>query len=365
MFVDRIKIYVKAGNGGNGCISFHREKFVPKGGPNGGNGGNGGSIIIRADVSRESLVDLKYQQHVTGQSGNPGQGSDKHGANGEDLIVLVPPGTIVLDLENDCYEVADLSAHGQELLVAHGGYGGRGNMSFATSTDRAPRKATPGTPGEERTLMLELKTIADAGLVGYPNAGKSSFLKIVSDAKPKTAPSPFTTLHPMVGVIEFEDYSRLTIADIPGLIEGASDNVGLGHHFLRHIERTRILIYVLDMACTDGREPWDDFVSLQNELEIYKPGLTSKPSIILANKMDEERSAETLKKLKKKTKLPIFPIIAELGDGTQLVIAELRKMIEKIREEDKVVSQEKLKNVYQNQEILVVDLDEDDDDDFF
>lgn len=365
MFVDRIKIYVKAGNGGNGCISFLREKYLPKGGPNGGNGGDGSSVILRADKSRDSLVDLKYQQHVTAKSGEPGQGSDKHGATAEDLVVLVPPGTLVMDLENDCYEVADLDEPGAEVLVAQGGLGGRGNKSFATSTNRAPRKATPGGPGEERTLLLELKTIADAGLVGYPNAGKSTLLNVISDARPKTAPYPFTTLHPMVGVIEFEDFSRITVADIPGLIEGASENVGLGHYFLRHIERTKVLVYVLDMACTDGRKPWEDLESLKQELEIYKEGMTKRPSIIIANKMDEDISQEMLEELKGKTDLPIFPTVAELQEGTEDMVKNLHEIVMLEREKIKQGKQEKLKNVYQSGDKVVVDLNADDDDDFF
>lgn len=360
MFVDRIKIYIKAGNGGNGCTSFRREKYIPKGGPNGGNGGNGGSVIIRADKSRDSLVDLKYQQHVTAKNGEPGQGSDKHGANAEDLIVLVPPGTLVMDLENDCYEIDDLDEEGQEVLVAAGGHGGRGNKSFATSTNRAPRKCTPGYPGEERTLLLELKTIADVGLVGYPNAGKSTYLKAVSDAEPKTAPYPFTTLHPMVGVIEFDDYTRMTIADIPGLIDGASENIGLGHHFLRHIERTKVLLYVLDMAGTDNRLPWDDFENLKKELELYKEGLTDKPSLILANKMDEEVSAENLEELKKKVDIPIITSIAELGEGTNESIKQLRELVIKVNSSEKKVK--KLKNIHQDGERILVDLQHEDDD---
>lgn len=360
MFVDRIKIYIKAGSGGNGCTSFRREKFIPKGGPNGGNGGNGGSVIIRADKSRDSLVDLKYQQHVTAKNGEPGQGSDKHGANAEDLIVLVPPGTLVMDLENDCYEIDDLDEEGQEVLVAAGGHGGRGNKSFATSTNRAPRKCTPGYPGEERTLLLELKTIADVGLVGYPNAGKSTYLKAVSDAEPKTAPYPFTTLHPMVGVIEFDDYTRMTIADIPGLIDGASENVGLGHHFLRHIERTKVLLYVLDMAGTDNRLPWDDFENLKKELELYKEGLTDKPSLILANKMDEDISAENLEELKKKVDIPIIASIAELGEGADESIKQLRELVLKVNSSEKKVK--KLKNIHQDGERILVDLQDEDDD---
>ncbi|MCM8527215.1 MAG: GTPase ObgE [Lentisphaeraceae bacterium] len=360
MFVDRIKIYVKAGNGGNGCISFLREKFLPNGGPNGGNGGKGGDVILRASKERDSLVDLKYQQHVTAKNGEPGQGSDKHGANADDLIVLVPPGTLVMDFDNDCYEIHDLDEVGDEVMVAAGGGGGRGNKSFATSINRAPRKATPGVPGEEVTLLLELKTIADVGLVGYPNAGKSTFLKAVSDAEPKTAPYPFTTLHPMVGVLQFDDYTRMTIADIPGLIDGASENIGLGHHFLRHIERTKVLLYVLDMAGTDNRDPWDDFENLQKELEIYQKGLTDKPSLILANKMDEDISAENLEELKKRVDLPIVTSIAELAEGTAEAVEKLRALVVDINSSEKKVK--KLKNIHQSGEKVVVNLQDEEDD---
>ncbi|MCM8541277.1 MAG: GTPase ObgE [Lentisphaeraceae bacterium] len=360
MFVDRIKLYVKAGNGGNGCISFLREKYLPNGGPNGGNGGHGGNVILRACKSRDSLVELKYQQHATGKGGEPGQGSDKNGANAEDLIVLVPPGTLVMDFDNGCYEIADLDEVGDEILVAAGGAGGRGNKSFASSINRAPRKATPGVSGEEVTLLLELKTIADVGLVGYPNAGKSTFLKAVSDAEPKTAPYPFTTLHPMVGVLQFDDYTRMTIADIPGLIDGASENTGLGHHFLRHIERTKVLLYVLDMAGTDNRDPWDDFENLQKELEIYQEGLTDKPSLILANKMDEEASAENLEELKKRVDLPIVTAIAELSEGTDEAVQKLRALVVDIKSSEKKVK--KLKNIHQSDEKVIVDLQDEEDD---
>jgi GTP-binding protein len=356
MFIDRIKVYVKAGNGGNGCISFLREKYLPKGGPNGGNGGSGSSVILRASKSRDSLVELKYQQHVKGKGGEPGSGKDKQGATAEDLVVLVPPGTLIMDFENDCYVVADLDKEGEEVLVAQGGAGGRGNKSFATSTNKAPRRATPGHPGEERTLLLELKTIADVGLVGYPNAGKSTFLKTVSDAQPKTAAYPFTTLHPMVGVLTFEDYSRMTIADIPGLIEGASENVGLGHHFLRHIERTKVLLYVVDMASTDNRDPWDDLQSLISELEIYQEGLTGRPSMIAANKMDGALAEENLKVLRSKTDIPIFPVIAELGDGTVELVSQLREAVKLVNET--AVESVKLKNIYQSGDRVIVNLED-------
>ena len=324
MFVDKVTIRVKAGNGGNGCCSFRREKFIPKGGPDGGDGGDGGSVYLEASTGEQSLVSLVYQTRYRAQNGPGGRGAGQHGRNADDIAVKVPVGTIVKDTATDEI-VGDLDAPGVRVLVAQGGRGGRGNARFATSTNRVPRYAEPGTEGEEKTLFLELKTIADGGLVGYPNAGKSTLLGAVSAARPKVAPYPFTTLHPVVGVIEFDypDYSRLTLADIPGLIDGAHENVGLGHSFLKHIERTKVLIYVLDMAGTDGRDPVEDFKHLQTELELYMEGLTGRPSLICANKMDAPEAAENLRRLEAfvANKYPIIPVtaaIGELGDFKQL-----------------------------------------------
>jgi GTP-binding protein len=285
MFVDQVKIKVRGGKGGNGCVSFRREKFIPKGGPDGGDGGNGGSVVLKATRGEQSLVDLYYLSHYEGKSGVSGMGKGRHGHNGEDVVVKVPVGTVVHELPSGDLLV-DLAGDGQEFVAAKGGSGGHGNKRFVTSTNRAPRMAGEGYAGEERELLLELKTIADVGLVGYPNAGKSTLLTAVSDAHPKTAPYPFTTRHPNVGVVEFEDYSRMTIADIPGLIDGAHDNVGLGHDFLRHIERCRVLLYVLDAAGVDTRKPEDDLGHLREELRLYDPALADKPSLVVANKMD-------------------------------------------------------------------------------
>lgn len=251
MFVDKATITVKAGDGGNGCCSFHREKFVPRGGPDGGDGGAGGNVILEATNSEQSLVSLIYNRHYQARNGEQGKGSNMHGRKAQDIILKVPVGTVVTDRTTGEL-IADMEENGKQVTVAVGGRGGRGNPRFATNTNRAPREWEPGEPGEERELNLELKTIADVGLVGYPNAGKSTLLRAVSAARPKVAPYPFTTLHPVVGVIEYPDYSRLTVADIPGLIEGAHDNVGLGHAFLKHIERTVVLAYVLDMGGVDG-----------------------------------------------------------------------------------------------------------------
>ena len=354
---------VKAGNGGNGCIGFHREKYVALGGPNGGDGGNGGDVILRATKAETNLVDLRYQQHCWAKHGGPGMGKQMHGKNADDLIVPVPLGTLVMDMENDYELLADLINEGDTYLACKGGRGGRGNMRFVTSTNRAPRQADPGGIGEEQTLFLELKTIADVGLVGYPNAGKSTFLNAVSNAQPKTAPYPFTTLNPMVGIIDLPDYTRLTIADIPGLIEGASENIGLGHHFLRHVERTKLLAYVLDMAGTDDRDPLEDFASLKAELEIYQEGLSDRGGVIFANKVDEEAAAENIARLKEITDLPIIEMSAEIEQGTQEAIDFIAERIHQIREHEPAVTvlMEKYKT---DGEMVLIDLDSDDDEDF-
>ncbi len=317
MFVDRVKISVKGGRGGNGCVSFHREKFVPRGGPDGGNGGNGGSVVLKADANEQSLIDLSYNRHYDAPNGPNGKGKNMYGRNADNVVVKVPVGTVVYDEETGDF-LGDLETAGMELVVAQGGKGGKGNAAFATSGNRAPRICEEGTDGEEKLLLLELKTIADVGLVGYPNAGKSTLLRALSAARPKVAPYPFTTLHPMVGVVEYEDFSRLTVADIPGLIDGAHRNVGLGHHFLRHIERTHLLVYVLDMAGIDGRTPWEDFRHLQNELELYMKGLSKRPALIAANKMDLPESAENLALLRDELASEVIDIVPISADKCEL-----------------------------------------------
>ncbi|MBO5722546.1 MAG: Obg family GTPase CgtA, partial [Lentisphaeria bacterium] len=294
----------------------------------GGNGGNGGSVVLKADVNEQSLIDLSYNRHYDAANGPNGKGKNMYGKNADNVVVKVPVGTVVSDAETGEF-LGDLDTAGMELVVAAGGKGGKGNAAFATSGNRAPRIAEEGTEGEEKLLLLELKTIADAGLVGYPNAGKSTLLRALSAAKPKVAPYPFTTLHPMVGVVEYEDFSRLTVADIPGLIDGAHRNVGLGHHFLRHIERTHLLIYVLDMAGIDGRTPWEDFRHLQNELELYMKGLSKRPALIAANKMDLPESAENLALLQDELAaepIEIIPISADKCDIGELKALLRRKV---------------------------------------
>lgn len=331
MFIDRTKVFVKAGKGGNGCISFRRERYVPNGGPDGGDGGRGGNVIFRVDEGQESLIDVHYQQHLTARNGENGSGRDKTGAGAEDLIVLLPRGTVVHDCETQEI-LADLSEPNQEWIAAKGGRGGLGNTHFKTPENRAPYKSTPGTEGEERVYMLELKSIADVGLVGFPNAGKSTLLSSISNARPKTASYPFTTLNPIIGIVKFPDFFRLRIADIPGLIDGASENVGLGHDFLRHIERCKILIYVLDVAGVDQRNPYEDLLTLQQELELYQPGLSQRASLIVANKIDHPEYQDVIKEnlvqLREKTNLPIFEISALEKKQLGKLVNELRRKIQ-------------------------------------
>lgn len=326
-FVDRVQVKVKGGNGGKGCMSFRREKFVPKGGPDGGDGGNGGDVIFEATTGESSLVDLLYMNHYEGEKGQHGMGKQRHGKNGADVVIKVPVGTLIKDAEDTSLIMADLAAEGEQYVAARGGRGGRGNLRFVSSVNRAPRRTDPGEEGEERELELELKIIADVGLVGYPNAGKSTFLTEVSNAHPEVAPYPFTTITPNVGIVDYEDFTRLTIADIPGLIEGAHENVGLGHDFLRHIERTKVLVYVLDMAGTDDRSPLDDLASLKSELEWYQEGLSERARLIIANKMDDPVATDNLAKLQETVSLPVFPVCAVLREGVQPVLDHLRELI--------------------------------------
>jgi GTPase len=318
MFVDRVRIHAKAGDGGNGCVSFRREKFVPRGGPNGGDGGKGGDIVFRTDVHTDNLVDFYYRPLLRAPRGEHGMGKNMYGKSGVDAVYKVPVGTLIYRIPaqileplpadepsdeplpkfvispGDCELVADLTQENQEFILCRGGSGGKGNTHFKSSTNRAPRQFTEGEGGEEGYFLLELRKIADAGLVGYPNAGKSTLLGKVSAAHPKVAPYPFTTLNPVVGVVEFEGYKRATIADIPGLIAGAHQNAGLGHDFLRHIVRCKLLVFVLDTAGSEGRNPLQDLGSLRRELDLYDPTLGQRPWMIAANKMDLPGAEENL-----------------------------------------------------------------------
>jgi GTP-binding protein len=333
-FVDEIRVHAKAGDGGNGCCSFRREKFVPRGGPDGGDGGRGGDIVLVADHDVDSLVALFFEPLIRSKRGSHGKGKDKQGRSAEPNRLKVPMGTVIYragqsqrdDVEEE--PIADLSAAGQEFLLCKGGDGGKGNTHFKSSTNRVPRQVTKGYPGEEGWFMMELRTIADIGLVGYPNAGKSTLLRALSAAKPKTASYPFTTLHPLVGVVELAEYGRATVADIPGLIEGAHENRGLGHEFLRHIVRCKSLFFVLDMAGSEGRSPVDDYQSLRKELRLYDPTLTAKPACVIANKMDLPEAEENLRVFKTRfPKLKVLSVCAEIGEGMDKVFQYIGKKV--------------------------------------
>ena len=380
MFIDEIKVYARAGHGGKGCVAFHREAYITKGGPSGGNGGRGGSVILQADHDLNNLIQQYYVPRLIAKDGEAGMGKGMDGHAGGDLIIKVPCGTLVWRLpaapkaelaedddedEDEAEEkpviksstsrrpvirsasgvmaqeidlsqeeeypgeaaeanaskgelVADLTENGQQFVLCKGGRGGLGNRNFATAARQTPRFAQPGETGDEGEFLFELRIMAEIGLVGYPNAGKSTLLAAISRARPKIAPYPFTTLHPQIGIVEYADWKRLTVCDVPGLIEGAHNNVGLGHEFLRHIQRCKILVLLLDMAGTDNRHPWDDYKQLLKELELYDPALLEKPRLVVANKMDEAVAEENLKQFKKKVrKISVLPISAAFDEGVE------------------------------------------------
>ena len=314
MFIDYAEIEVKAGNGGDGAVSFRREKYVPKGGPAGGNGGRGGNIVIEARHNLNTLLDFRYKKHYKAKSGLPGGSSLKDGKGGDDIVIAVPAGTIVKEKDSGKI-IADLKKEGQNIVIAKGGKGGKGNSNFATPTNQAPRYAEPGKPGEERKIVLELKLIADVGLVGFPNAGKSTLISVISSAKPKIADYPFTTLEPNLGIVRYKDYQSFTVADIPGIIEGAHEGKGLGHKFLRHIERTKILLFLIDITSENYQK---DYNILFNELKSYSPKLAEKKKIVAFSKIDIMEDSE-LKKLSGKklrnSDSPVLQISAVSGKG--------------------------------------------------
>jgi GTP-binding protein len=328
-FYDEVKVFVQSGAGGNGCVSFRREKFVPRGGPNGGDGGDGGGVIFVADSHRKNLIDLYYQRHYRAERGEHGSGSDRYGKGAKDLVVHVPVGTLVHDAATGDL-LADLTEEGREWVAAPGGKGGRGNMHFATPTNRAPRKATPGRPGEERWLRVELKLIAEVGLLGFPNAGKSTFVGAVTRARPKIADYPFTTLTPQLGMVDADGARRFVVADIPGIIEGASEGAGLGLRFLKHIERNRLLLHLVDLDPGNGRDPARDFAAINAELAAYGRGLPEKPQIVAANKLDLEGADERLAALRRAlpADVPVHGISAATGRGVPELLAALRRTLE-------------------------------------
>src|SRR5690349_719331 len=328
-FLDEAKIYIQSGAGGNGCVSFRREKFIEFGGPNGGDGGNGGDVMVEAVNGLNTLIDYRYQQHFKAQRGGNGMGKDRHGANGGDAVLKVPVGTQIYDEDGETL-LADLTAVGQRAVLAKGGNGGFGNTHFKSSTNRAPRHANPGLPGAERTIWLRLKLIADAGLVGLPNAGKSTFLAAVSAAKPKIADYPFTTLHPQLGVVSV-DTREFVLADIPGLIEGAHEGAGLGDRFLGHVERCRVLLHIVDGT---GEHAGQAYKTVRGELDAYGEGLTDKPEIVALNKADAltpDELKQQVARLKRAVKTTPFVISAASGEGVPEVLRALAKVIDAAR----------------------------------
>ncbi|MDD4548012.1 MAG: GTPase ObgE [Bacilli bacterium] len=332
MFVDEVIVEVEAGDGGNGCMAFRREKYIDMGGPYGGNGGRGSNIIFKVDEGLNTLIDLRYQRLIKGKRGSNGEGKGKHGKMAEDVIVRVPLGTVITDIDTGLI-IADLTHKDDEVIVANGGRGGRGNIAFATRANPAPEIAENGEPGEVRKIKVELKMLADVGLVGMPSVGKSTLISKISAAKPKIAAYHFTTLSPNLGVVKTIDNRSFVVADLPGLIEGASLGEGLGDQFLRHIERTRVIAHIIDMSGVEVRDPYEDYVIINKELENFNPKILEKPQIIIANKMDIPSAAVNLEKFKEKVKLPIYPISAINSDGLDKVLIELANMLDKIEKQ--------------------------------
>jgi len=330
MFIDEAKIDVRAGNGGNGCLSFRREKFIPKGGPDGGNGGRGGNVYFHTVENLDTLMDFTGKHHWHAKNGADGSANNKHGANGQDLIIPLPPGTLIYDDELNLL-LKDLNKVGMKVCICRGGKGGKGNKAFATSTNQTPRITTPGKKGKERNIRLELKLIADVGLLGMPNAGKSTLISRCSAARPKIADYPFTTTEPVLGIVELSDFRRFVMADIPGLIEGAHNGTGLGFEFLKHIERTTILAHILDIMPTDDSDPVENYHTLRSELEQYSKNLAEKTEIIVANKIDLDPDGEIVKNIRKKLKKTIYTISAVTGDGVKELSELLWKKTKEIK----------------------------------
>ena len=343
MFIDKARIFVKAGNGGNGAVSFRREKYVPAGGPDGGDGGRGANIIMVADTGLRTLMDFKYKKKYSAQNGEDGSKKKRAGKNGEDLILSVPEGTVIRD-EKTGLIIADLKKAGDQAVVARGGYGGKGNQHFANAVRQAPAFAKSGTDGQERWITLELKMIADVGLLGFPNVGKSTFLSVVTSAKPKIANYHFTTLTPNLGVVQTRHGDSFVIADIPGIIEGAADGVGLGHDFLRHIERTKVLVHIVDISGIEGRDPIDDFEKINEELRLYNERLSTRPQLVVANKSDllfDESIYENFKKTMEEKGYEVFKMSAATRDGVDQVIDRVSQLLNEV-EEVELVSQEEM-----------------------
>ena len=331
MFVDEVVVTLIAGNGGDGCMAFRREKYVPMGGPFGGNGGKGGDIIFKVNEGLRTLIDLRYQKKIKAQSGSNGQGKNKNGKNAQDTIISVPIGSTIKDYDTGVV-IADLTKKEEEVIVAYGGRGGRGNVTLATKSNPCPSYCENGEPGEERKIIVELRMLADVGLVGLPSVGKSTILSMITNANPKIASYHFTTLSPNLGVVKTKDYD-FTVADLPGLIEGASSGLGLGHKFLKHIERTKVIAHIIDMSGLEGREPYNDYLTIRKELESFSKKLLDKPEIIIANKMDLETSKSNLEIFKNKINIPIIEVSAINNQGLDKVILTLEEMIKNIKDD--------------------------------
>jgi len=332
-FVDQAKIYIKAGDGGQGCVSFRREKFVPRGGPDGGDGGKGGDIIAVGSRSHRTLLDMKFNQHHVAKRGGQGEGSNRTGRNSSDVEIVVPLGTVIRDMETDEL-LADMTEDGQRVVIAKGGIGGKGNARFKSATNRAPRYAQGGLPGEEKTVLLELKLIADVGTVGFPNVGKSTLISSLSAARPKIADYPFTTLKPNLGVVSLGDYRTFVIADIPGLIEGAHLGAGMGTQFLRHIERTSILLHIIDISKDPFTGAWNDYKTINNELASFSAAVQTKPQIVVINKIDLTETKERLEEqiaIFENEGIRVFPISAVTGEGVKELIREISRELDEMK----------------------------------
>lgn len=341
MFVDQVKIFLKAGDGGNGITAYRREKYVPFGGPAGGDGGRGASVIFEVDEGLRTLMDFRFQRHFKAKKGENGQSSNMHGKNAEDLVLKVPPGTIVKNVETE-QTLADLVEHGQRATIAKGGRGGRGNSRFATPKNPAPDFSENGEPGEELEVTLELKLLADVGLVGFPSVGKSTLLSIVSKAKPKIGAYHFTTIQPNLGVVTTPDQRSFVMADLPGLIEGASEGVGLGHQFLRHVERTKVIVHVIDMSGMEGRDPYEDYLTINKEMCAYEEKLKKRPQIIVANKMDMPESQDQLELFKEQLEEAhtIIPISAYTRENIDQLLYTIANTLESVKDVDFNVEEE-------------------------
>src|SRR5262249_34539789 len=331
MFVDRVTLYVKGGDGGRGCLSFRREKYVPRGGPDGGDGGDGGDVVVRAVAGTNSLADLVNRKHWRAEAGGPGRGDNCHGKRGDELVIPVPPGTLVLDRDRGNV-LRDLTEAGQQVTVAHGGRGGRGNKAFATPTNRAPRETQPGTPGEERWIVLELKVIADAGLIGLPNAGKATLPSRPSRAQPEAPDYPVTTKHPTLGMVSAGGERAFVLADLPGLIEGAHSGVGLGHEFLRHVERTRVLVHLVEPLPPDGSDPLENYRLVRRELELYRAAMVDKPEVVAVSKSELTGTNEVRARLEREIGGEVLAISAVTGQGLAQLVGRVAERLQAVKE---------------------------------